>query len=229
MQQAPDREIEVTEHIHADDGNAVAVFHPAPDGTQGIGFLSSGPGLKHGGARLSSDGELSDHMSGEVHEKKAGELAASLLLVEHLRSVGETWGDPQHWSPADRSQDERGVDTWATDTTARRRQLLIQVTTPETEAQRVIRTGQRFERLADVDTAAAAIRAAVEKKRHAADVRVTLLVDATATPRHFLPAVFTAFRDQHGPEVAGLYGAIWIVGRGGPNGAAERLDVTTSG
>ena len=183
---------ELDESTGLSDG-FVADKHPAGTGADGshiIHVSQGGTSPLEARAELFAEGILGDHSSGGRRPgKDETELRTANLLVQHLNRAGEYWDAPEQPTGP-----EEGVDCIARDRRDSSVVLKIQVTTPETEAWKVLASGAQFSRpRKSLNAAVEALRLAIERKRTRAAKNVVLALDAVDNPRHALRPVIQEF------------------------------------
>ena len=161
-------------------------------------------------ADSTASGQASDEIRGRPSGKRDSELRAAQLLVERLNADGGHWGTPTTW-PA--NAPEQGVDCIALD--GHGDELKIQVTTPETEAWRLLGAEggpASVARTVTTDDLVKALHDAIQRKHLKAYPDIILVLDATDSVGFALATVVDAFRARYGAWAKGNFASVWLAG-----------------
>jgi predicted nucleic acid-binding Zn-ribbon protein len=214
------------EELDATASSAASLTAHKPPGSSGesIRHMRGGSDPRNADADLDPGSrEVRDRIEGRASTKEAVELRTALTLVQHLNSLGATWGSPELHDGQEKGGREEGVDAFALDGD---KKLNVQHTTPERAAWAELAKQPEFTRSELESEAVEALKTAIAKKlRFANRHEIVLALDATDSPRYALNGVVEAFRSTHGAWAKSIgYEAIWLVG---PEASlVYRLDVS---
>jgi hypothetical protein len=182
-----------------------------PGGRGAIRVERTGEDARSAAADLDETGRVGDRIVGRASAKADAELRAASRFVERLNRDGAQWGALIVVNA--RAPDETGVDCVAENDDGE--QLMMQVTSSEGEAwRRLAHEPEVVRQLEHIEPVLEALRATISSKS-VLDGRggITLLIDATDSPRASLRSVASEFQRRHGRWARECkWQAIWLVG-----------------
>jgi hypothetical protein len=181
-----------------------------PDKREAIRVERGGDDARSAAADLDPDGSVRDRIVGRASSKADVERRAATRFVEYLKRDGAQWHAPVVVGA--NARDEAGVDCRAENDAGE--VLKMQVTSAEREAWRCLDHALEIERQCDdIEPVVDALRDAVAAKRLDGRGEITLLIDATDSPRASMRGVVEEFRRRYGLWAREQgWQAIWLVG-----------------